>query len=185
MSSTLVKESDCLIVNWKTEGKYKWSRFHYPWLRGSCRCPECYSTLFHERQIPSTSFQYLIYQKPESVNYSEDDCILSIIWEDGHKSSFTEDWLVKNTYEHNEDAEPPKTSFYSSVSVRDRTIEPVVFSNDLGVEAPKVDYNSLLKSDETYIEWSDKFERYGFCLVENSPLDELAQRKLVERIGQL
>lgn len=91
---------------------------------------------------------------------------------------------MKNTFEHNE-VEPPKKSPFSSLSCHGRTIEPVAFSKELGIEAPKVDYEGLLQSDDVCIKWSDHFERYGFCFVENCPLDELAQRKVVERIGQL
>ena len=190
MSTPLLKESDSLVISWKTASStvpgniYEWSRFHYPWLRDNCQCPKCYSAKLHEKLVNTKTNQLAIYLKPESLDYSEGDCCLNIVWEDGHESSFSGGWLVKHTYEHNE-IDPPKKGLYSSLSCRDRTIEPVVFSNELGIEPPKVDYKALMESDAVYLEWSDKFERYGFSFVENSPLDELGQRNLLERIGQL
>ena len=183
-------EPNSLVINWKatcngSDYCYDWSRFHYPWLKDNCLCAQCYDFKFEEKLIQSTMLPLMTSQKPKSMNYSRENDSFSIVWEDGHSSCFSADWLLKNTYEHNKVPVHTEKGFYSTVSCRDRTIEPVVFSKELGIEAPAVGYNALMESDDVFIEWSDNFERYGFCFVKNSPLDELAQKKLVERIGQL
>lgn len=66
---------------------------------------------------------------------------------------------------------------------RDVRNEPLIWGKEVASDPPTVLYQSILESDEKFLEWNSLMETYGFCFIEKTPLDLESMQKLVNRIG--
>lgn len=165
---------DCLLVNWKSnEGGQEKSyegKFDNFWLRDNCRCSQCYTTnqrLFDTASLP-TDIQ------PKQVTLS-DKTSLEIKWQDGHKSNYTADWLLENAYDC--------SSEFITKQEPDPVKEPIAWGREISDDPPRVGYNGVMTDDKSLLEVSDKIDVYGFCLVDDAPLEPAGTEDLVRRFG--
>lgn len=66
---------------------------------------------------------------------------------------------------------------------RDIRREPLIWGKEVASNPPRIIYQSILDSDEKFLEWNSLMETYGFCFIDETPLDEESMQKLVNRIG--
>lgn len=158
------------------------SKFHYTWLRDNCRCSQCYNPGLNERFIDT--LMALGRTTPTILSLSsegDDDKVttLKVVWEDGHESRYSMEWLSRNVYDgsidHGTNEEAPFTW--------DRRQKPRGWGHEIAVSPPKIAYNDLLESDEKFLEFCGLIERHGFAFVDRTPLDLEGVKKLVNRIG--
>ena len=146
-------------------------KFHHMWLRDNCQCTECYHPETHQRLLDTLMISIDI--RPKSVelggNTGSSDT-LTIEWEDGHRSNYPLEWLQTHSYEQHE------TPLEGGVATWGREISSA---------PPVVSYDSFMKDDRAFLEWSDKVDRHGFCFIEGIPLEPLFSRQVMERIGVL
>lgn len=164
---------DSLVINWSNggQGKSYQNKFDNFWLRDNCQCSQCYSSnqrLFDTASLP-TDIQ------PNQVTVSGNTA-LEIQWQDGHESNYAADWLLENAYDCSND-------FLTKIQESDPVKDPVVWGKEIGEDPPRVGYNGVMKDDRTFLEMSDKIDVYGFCLVEDTPLEVAPTVDLAKRIG--
>ena len=66
---------------------------------------------------------------------------------------------------------------------RDFRCEPLIWDREIASKPPRILYQSILESDEMFLEWNTMMETYGFCFIDETPLDLESMQKLVKKIG--
>ena len=164
--ATCSRDENSVLINWKGTA---WSRYHHIWLRDSCLCSHCFHAQTNQRLVDT--LQLPLDVKPKEVSLS--DSGLQIQWQDGHKSVYPMKWLMKNSYEHGEVVEPK----------RGADDEPLVWGNEVALNPPCVEFDAVMNSDRAVLDWLEKIEKYGFCFVEETPLEPDLSKQLMERVG--
>ena len=182
-SGVSLKEGrDSVEIKWNGINDATSSKFHYIWLRDNCQCPECYHPDTQQRLSDILDISADL--KPARVGLSDDMSTesdssgLTVKWEDGHTSVYPLSWLQSHCYDWK--GEKP----HIEVPMKSR-IDPNIWGWEIGDTPPKVDYRSFMKDNQTFLEWSDKVDQYGFCFVDGIPLDPLYSKQLLERVGVL
>lgn len=186
-ASQLTKGVDSVTVDWRdtlrgTQKVLSSSKYHYVWLRDNCRCSQCYNPGMNQRFIDS--LKALGSATPTSLSlFSEggDDKMttLRVVWEDGHESHYSMDWLSQNVYDksvdYGENEAAPLTW--------DRRQQAQGWGQEIAANPPRMAYDDFLGSDKKFLEWCGLMERHGFVFVDGTPLDLESVKKLVSRIG--
>ena len=176
-------------VDWKqlTEFKVFWhtgetSGFHAIWLRDNCRCNECYFDTTKQKLFSSCSLKDDI--KATSVNSDGDQ--LTVIWDQGsHKSIYEAGWLASHSYN-------PKLGL-SAAQVKEQKLLLRKYWKvpEIKNELPLVDFHLVIKSDDNsdnedaIRDWCLKIWKFGFCLVDNVPVDPEVTARLCEKISYI
>ena len=174
---SLKQGRDSVEIKWnrKDESSF-WSNFHHLWLRDNCQCPECYHSETHQRLSDIMKIGFDL--RPKSVELNKNaDCIasscLTIEWEDGHRSVYPTSWLQSHSYD------------FQGVKEFESKIDPTVWGKEISNTPPIVSYDNYMKDDHTFLEWSDKVDRYGFCFIDGIPLEPMYTKQVLERSGVL
>lgn len=167
--TTCSHDENSVLVNWKGQCRTGWSRYHHIWLRDSCLCSHCFHAQTNQRLVDT--LQLPLDVKPKEVSLS--DSGLQIQWQDGHESVYPIKWLMKNSYEHGEVVEPERSA----------DDEPLVWGNEVALNPPCVEFDAVMNTDRAVLEWLEKIEKYGFCFVEQTPLEPDMSKRLMERVG--
>lgn len=188
---SLKQGTDSVEINWNRRDDTTatfWSRFHYTWLRDNCQCPECYHPETNQRLL-DTLMVIGADLRPNRVELtdnaeplksdSDDSTALTVEWKDGHRSSYPLLWLQHHSYEQQSGSQHFETTLEQSRP------DLVTWGKEISVTPPIVDYDSFMKDDGTYIEWSDKVDQYGFCFIDGIPLEPLFSKQVLERAGVL
>ena len=174
--SGFLQGRDAVTINWE-ESKYGKSQYHYVWLRDNCQCPQCYSPIQNQRHTHPLHLSSAL--QPVSISQSSTDLSLSIRWPDGHQSCYSAEWLLQHTYDGStEESRSVKVPFTKDVRGK-----PLLWGKEVESHLPRVTYQSILDSDEGFLEWSSLVDIYGFCFVDETPLDLESMQALVNRIG--
>ncbi|ODV60994.1 Trimethyllysine dioxygenase, partial [Ascoidea rubescens DSM 1968] len=147
------------------------------WLRDSCHCELCYHSLTKQRLLDT--FAIPIEVKPKRVSII-DNVDLKIIWDDDHVSLYTSNFLISNSFSL-ADSNPS-----AKISNEDRVLEKRIYWNKSKIlnEFPEVDYNDIFSSSESKShlaidDWIMKTFIYGFCFVNNVPVNPVDTEKLI------
>ncbi len=70
-------------------------RFHYVWLRDNCWCPDCRVAQTGERRLYTADIPPDITPREAVL---DDAGTLQVTWDDGHRSSYRAEWLVRHDY---------------------------------------------------------------------------------------
>lgn len=169
----IAKESDCLTVD--IDGP---TSFHYIWLRDNCHCDKCYFDVTKQRLLNSATIPEDL--KPTEVKTT--DSKIEVVWEDGHSSEYSLEWLRLHAYN------PPKVAKDLKVKGEKETLARTLWKTSDMATLPAVDYNEIMaSSDETDQEaairdWCLKIWKHGFTLIDNVPVTPEATEKLCEQL---
>ncbi|XP_041353182.1 trimethyllysine dioxygenase, mitochondrial-like [Gigantopelta aegis] len=123
----------------------------YMWLRDHCRCSHC----FNEETGQKNVSHKISGIGASGVELEEFGTTLKILWEDGHKTEYSVQWLVDNSY---------------STESKKKTIPLLWDSAKIHSEPmPVVDYESYKTSETGIRETMYNLLRYGFSVVEGVP----------------
>ena len=179
---TLKEGRDSVEIKWNGKKDTTSAKFHYMWLRDNCQCQECYHPDTLQRLSDVLNIKGDL--KPTRVGLSDDRHVesdstgVSVEWEDGHMSLYSLSWLQSHCY----DWKGEKPHFENPLTSR---VDPIVWGREIGDTPPIVDYSSFMKDDQTFLEWSDKVDQYGFCFIDGIPLEPSNSKHLLERVGVL
>lgn len=167
----VIKTSDYLILEKNEKETYK-----YPlvWLRDNCQCSNC----FHENSRSRTIDWEKFSDDQELIGVERDDESekLVMIWADGHKSSFEDQWLLdRNFTKENQDR-------YLSRHYRPPKL-PLWGKNDFNQILKRFEYEEVINTDEGLFKWLDTLSRVGVVMLEGTPLNRNECRKLADRVG--
>ena len=175
--SSFVQGSNSIAVRWNEAPGGPTTEYHYVWLRDNCQCTECYETGNNQRWTDPLKLRSDI--QPVSISNSSSDLSLSIGWPDGHQSQFTAEWLKMNAYDGSIETGHDKRVPFT----RDMRCDPIVWGKEVASNPPRVRFQSIIEDDEKFLEWNSFMEKYGFCFIEETPLDRGSTDKLIDRIG--
>jgi len=165
------KADDSILVNWNKE-KDAWSKFHFDWLRDNCPCPKCKHPELKQRLLDS-----LEDPTPVNVDVKGEDAV-QVKWRDGHRSQYPHDWLLANSYCHNNiSAIKPPPARQRKVTPWDRDTIPD--------PPPEVNYNDVMADDKSLLALLSKTYQYGYCFILNTPATLESNIGMGERIGPL
>jgi gamma-butyrobetaine dioxygenase len=137
-------------VQWDHGGQ---SQFHTIWLRDNCGCEECRVALSGERLLYTADIADELRTVDAFVGDAGD---LDISFSDGHRSVFSQDWLLHYDY--------------SADSGRHAAEQPLLWGQD--VRLPEFDYAALMASSSALLEYLDAVQAYGAAVVRNTPAAE-------------
>ena len=185
--SQLTQSDDSVIIDWRDslEGRHKVltsSKYHYIWLRDNCRCPKCYNPGLNQRFIDS--LKALGSAIPTSLSLSSEGSedkmtTMRVMWEDGHESHYSMEWLSKNVYDGSVDYKLNEEAPFTW----DERQESHGWGQEIASSPPRMAYSDIMSSDEKFLEWCSLMERHGFVFVDETPLDLESVKRLVNRIG--
>ncbi|KAL6045369.1 Gamma-butyrobetaine dioxygenase, partial [Balamuthia mandrillaris] len=161
-------------IQWKdnTESKY-----HLKWLRDNCLCEACMDQDSGQRIFRVVdSDERMSQASAASVSSNEES--LSVVWTDGHESSFPSSWLRRYCYGQTAKQE------------RRRQRQPVLWmgnfwssSSTSSSPAPSLDfeYDSIMNSDERRWEWLRHMSLYGLSVIRNVPTRDQEVMNVAQR----
>ncbi|TVY47682.1 Trimethyllysine dioxygenase [Lachnellula occidentalis] len=160
----------------RTVGASIYSLPHF-WLRDNCRCTHCVNQDTMQRQLDTFSI-------PPDIMPSEvvtEEAGLRIKWnDDGHTSLYPWDWILKHRIEFEHGA----LLDTEGLPVPKSEPAPLVhWAAEIGANPPTVQYDEVMADDKGVGQWTEKIRRYGFCYVDNCPIDPLATEQLLLRIA--
>ncbi len=143
------------------------STFHPLWLRHQCSCEAC--------GTPITAVRGLrLHHIPEDIEARLDessDGSVSLIWSnDGHRSSYTSQWLRDHCYS---DAERAR-----------RKHRPVLWDWQISGYCPRADMTVCEQSAEERLALLERVRDYGFCMIDNAPTEAAQASRLINLVGE-
>jgi len=162
----LAKERRRLVVepvSGNTE-EYPWV-----WLRDNCQCSGCFQPLADSRIINLAEFD--IHTAPLNVQMEDDK--IEIEWDDGHQSVYDYKWLLQRSFR------PELRAEFANCL----TAKPVLWGKSLSEKLPTADYSSIMNDDSELLRWLQDLDKYGFVLVQNTPIREGPVPDLQKRIA--
>lgn len=154
------------------------------WLRDNCQCPECYHPETHQRLVDvlkiSADLRPKLVELDDRVETEKSSICtaLKVEWEDGHQSVYPLLWLQHHTYESQSEKPHLEAPPGGGVGL-------TLWGKEISEAPPVVTYERFMKDDQTFLEWSDKVDQYGFCFIDGIPLETRYSKQVLERIGVL
>jgi trimethyllysine dioxygenase len=200
MSARPIEERAALEVEWERGTR---SRYHNVWLRDHCQCAECINETTRQRQVCSASIpEDLVVASASLTSLGEaamdptidsgDADVLRLDWSSAtdagaaHRGHISVDWLQRNAYWHVDvegedvaggDDAPPLASSAHDESGAQRV---VLWDADFDSRAAEVQYDSILRDDETLRASMNLLHTLGFALVKGTP-ETVAATELVAK----
>ncbi|EZF30762.1 trimethyllysine dioxygenase [Trichophyton interdigitale H6] len=138
------------------------------WLRDNCQCHECVHPETRQRLLDTFSLPED--GKPSTIKPLDNG--LEIEWAgDGHKSTYTYEWLKNHTSSSAAPTERP--------SIRN----DLEYVESTSKSLPSVEYEEVMSSDEGIRRWTSNIYRFGFSFVKGSPATPEATERLLERLA--
>ena len=108
----------------------------------------------------------------------ESVAMVTVEWEDGHKSTYPVTWLKGHSYEWQGERSPSEDSARGAAF-------PTVWGQEISATPPLVKYDGFVDDDCVFLEWSDNVDQFGFCFIDGVPLEADSTKRLLERVGVL
>ena len=159
---SFVERSDHLVVNWSRGGS---ARFHYVWLRDNCRCGECRHPTVGERLLISTDVPLDLHADAVAIGGGSE---LEIGWPDGHRSTYSADWLASYSYESGDRELPEPASGWPEGLLDD---------------PPEVTYEAIMAGDAGVLTWLHQLRDYGVSFVRGAPTEPGTVGEVAQRIA--
>jgi trimethyllysine dioxygenase len=142
------------------------------WLRDYCRCSDCVHDITKQRLIETFD------EIPEDISIApnglkENGEVFQVIWNDGHKSTYSKQWLAKS-------------GLKKDIPTAERqALTDMIFWSGPSIKSnpPSLPYNDIMSSDEGLKAWLLNIRKYGFSYVDNCPISPEATEKLLLRIA--
>lgn len=135
------------------------------WLRDHCQCQECVHPDTKQRLLDSFSIPVDI--RPDLVQPGNEGA--TIVWNEGHKSFYTWEWLGRHP---------------ARVKKRPEAIEESrILHGRHNEEDVTVPYESIMTSDSGVARWTSAIYRFGYCFVDGCPVTPEATEELLQRIA--
>lgn len=150
------------------------------WFLDQCKCDKCTDPTTKQRNVDVLNLS----DRNEEFSLRcliTDEQKLELHWEGvEHVSTFTTDWLLQAVNNAANVARvqgvPPSIHNWTS------------FNGNSGKQSivPIVNHDIVMDADgHGLAQWTRQIREYGFCFVQNTPVDETATEKLITRIGPL
>lgn len=166
----LDKDEKSVMVNWR-KGKDSWSKFHFDWLRDNCPCTDCKHPEYGQRLLST-----LEDPTPANVDIESSSEAVKVEWRDGHHSQYPYNWLLANSYCHNNITKP--TGDKRKITLWDST-SPVT------INPPELNYNDIMTDDKMLLMALRNLYQYGFCFILDTPPTKEALFKAASRVGPI
>ena len=163
-AAAISKNEDSILINWNKE-KNSWSKFHFDWLRDNCPCTKCEHPKYHQRLING-----LEDATPANVDVEGSEAV-EVEWRDGHHSQYSYNWLLTNSYCHN------------NVTKATKKREITLWDRNSMVDPPEVNYNNVMTDDKELLAFLKNTYQYGFCFVLNTPPTRESMFEIGSRVG--
>jgi len=163
------KNEKFIVVNWSK--KDSWSKFHFDWLRDNCPCLNCKHPVYDQRLLTT-----LEDATPVNVNVEGSEAV-EVEWKDGHCSQYSYNWLLTNSYCHNNitketAANKKKVTLWDSNSM-------------VTVNPPEVNYNDIMTDDKKLLTLLRNLYQYGFCYILDTPATRESMLEAASRVGPI
>ncbi|PAA56094.1 hypothetical protein BOX15_Mlig006675g3 [Macrostomum lignano] len=145
------------------------SLFPLAWLRDSCQCPTCFNPATKSRTLHFKDFNPRVPVRSASV--SPDSSTLTVEWQDGHRSSYSRQWLQVRSF---------------TESARRRRGEALAFTarkKQWSQELTEFDYSELMSKDSVLLELLHHLDCFGCLLVRQSPTELGTLPKFGQRLA--
>jgi alpha-ketoglutarate-dependent taurine dioxygenase len=141
--------------------------FHYVWLRDNCGCPECRVTQSGERALFTATIPDDIAPTAAEVVDTEGGPRLRLVWNDGHATTYSVQWLLDHAY---------------SSSHPDH--EPVLWDATLPA-VPTFEHDEVVGTPEGQLAYLDAVRDLGVAVVRHTPSVEGEVARFAEKIGHV
>ncbi|XP_050078313.1 gamma-butyrobetaine dioxygenase-like [Anopheles maculipalpis] len=156
-------------------------RYEFPavWLRDNCQCERCFHDGSSSRVLDWERFD-VDRVKVLQVRVVDAGHSLELVWgheaiEDGHRSVYDLDWLLKRSFRE-QDTERYLKEWYRP--------EPVVWGVDgFGEVLKEFSFEEVLRDDGALKCWIEALIAYGVVMIKDAPLTEKECRRLADRVG--
>ena len=165
-----IKGENSIMVNWNKK-KDSWSKYHFDWLRDNCPCTKCRHPGYNQRLLNT-----LEDATPTSVEVEDSGTAVEVKWRDGHRSQYLYEWLLANSYCHNNISKPAKPG-------EDKIKEITLWDHKMMVDPPQVNYNDMMTNDDSLLTMLRGLHQYGFCFVLGAPPTEESMKEAANRVG--
>ncbi|MGB3828508.1 MAG: TauD/TfdA family dioxygenase [Ornithinimicrobium sp.] len=141
--------------------------FHYVWLRDNCWCPECKVAQSAERRLYTADIADDI-----AVTHAEqdDEQRLWVEWNDGHRSSYSTQWLRRYDY--------------SAPARESRRHDPTLWDASLS-RVPRFEHAAVVGTTEGQLAYLDALRDFGVAVVANTPPIPGEVERFAETIGHV
>ncbi|CAH1250468.1 BBOX1 [Branchiostoma lanceolatum] len=157
-------------VEWSGGGV---SRFPYVWLRDNCQCPQCFNPDSRSRLVLMSDLDVNV--SPVRVELQARGGLLSVDWQDGHKSQYDQHWLKKHCL----------SIQALSKRQKDWQRKTKLWGAELTHDLPKADFHALLTNDLALYDFLVRLDSLGLVLVQNVPCDVGQVERLANRVAFL
>ncbi len=141
--------------------------FHYVWLRDNCWCSECKVAQSAERRLfTATIIDHIAASKAEYA----DDQGLRIEWNDGHRSSYSTQWLRTHDY-----SRAARASRQHSATLWDASLTQV----------PRFEHADVVGTTEGQLAYLEALRNYGVAVVSNTPSIDGEVERFAEALGHV
>lgn len=140
-------------------------RFHYVWLRDNCWCSDCRVEQTAERKLLTWSIPEDI--RARSVEPVEGGMVID--WSDGHRSTYSLDWLEANDY--------------SQPGLKRAREQATLWRSDF--EVPRFAHESVMIEGAGQLAYLDAVREFGVAIVEGVPAVPGEVERFAEAIGHV
>ena len=141
-------------------------RFHYVWLRDNCGCPQCRVAQSGERRVFTAGIP--LHLRPTEAVFDTESRSLQIIWQDGHRSRYRDDWLTRYDYSRprSADSDTPRPLW-----------------NRHGAPIPSFAHADVVGSTEGQLAYLDAIHDVGAAVVHGTPTESHEVDRFSTAIG--
>ena len=136
------------------------------WLRDNCPCSLC-------RHPGNGQKLYEIVDLPRELSPREaflaENQTLKVVWSDGHRSSYTQDWLIAHDL--------------SEQARAARRPQVQLWRGDMAASLPAGDWPTVVADPVAELAWLERFSALGFGLLKNVPTEPGAVAEVGDRLG--
>ncbi|MDH3221654.1 MAG: TauD/TfdA family dioxygenase [Gammaproteobacteria bacterium] len=141
------------------------SNFHPIWLRDNCRCEICGDPAIGYRNLRLTQLD--LDCKPRSIETTS--AMLSIVWDDGHRSQYPGSWLRSHAYD-----EALRAA---------RVFVPRPWDRRFRSNPPGCEYADAVGDDAALLRVLQRVRDHGICFLRNAPAEPGIVEALARRFG--
>ncbi|CAG0889885.1 unnamed protein product, partial [Cyprideis torosa] len=111
-TSTISHSNESIVVQFQSsiDGESKEEKYPFLWLRDSCLCEDCHLTSSKSRSLLLKDLNP--HTKPTHVKVSPSGEDLSVTWDDGHRSTFSANFLWNRSFRRNTKRQSAREEFY-------------------------------------------------------------------------
>ena len=164
------KDENSILVNWAKK-KDSWSKYHFDWLRDNCPCTKCKHPEYDQRLLNTLEDPI-----PVKVDIKAGSDAIGIKWRDGHDSQYAYNWLLANSYWHNNITK--ETDIKREMTLWDS-------NSTVTANPPEMYYNDIMNDDKRLLTLLRNLYQYGFCFVLDTPCTKGSMIEAASRVGPI